>query len=82
MPDDIFEVLEMHRPNNAARMELAELERFCKERRLPLFTIKIDEISLSGSSTPYRKCFTLLGDWCFWAAETIKETALEQEAVQ
>jgi len=72
-----YAVLEMPVGLNSIRMPLAELKRFCKEYKLPIFTLKVEVTINHGLdiplANPYRKYFTLKWDWCLYAAEKIDE---------
>ncbi len=72
-----YQVLEMPVGLNSIRMDIAELRRFCKEYRLPMFCLDIRAHGVTGLSfpleNPYRKWFTLKWDWCLWAAEKLEE---------
>lgn len=74
-----FAVLEMPMLAYGIRMDLTELKRFCKEYRLPLFCLRVEEEVDRGVSTPlrspWRKYFTLKWDWYIWAAEKDEEKA-------
>ena len=84
---DCIEVLEMPVLKNSVRMEIGALETFCKRSQpnLPIFSLKVEERTQGVISFPvqhpYRKYFTLSGEWCFYAVEPIaqKNTAVKME---
>lgn len=74
-----FTVLEMPIGLKSIRMDVAELRRFCKEYKLPMFCLKAEVQVHNGVDFPlqnkYRKLFTLKWDWCLFAVEKLAEDA-------
>lgn len=76
-----FEVQEMPFLKNSIKMNLADLEAFCKRAQpnsLPIFQIKVEEMVQGNVRFPversYMKYFTIWGDWCFYALEPLSQT--------
>ena len=76
-----FAVLEMPLGLKSIRMDVAELRRFCKEYRLPVFCLDVGEEVMGAAvfplKSPWRKWFTLKWDWCLWAAEKIDQQGVK-----
>lgn len=68
----VYPVMEMPLGVKSIRMKLEELEKFCTEYRLPMFSLNVEEHCTSGVpfpvSNPWIKYFTLKWDWCIWAS--------------
>lgn len=75
---EYYDVEEIPVQKTQVRMEISELEKFCKRTsNLPIFRLKV-EAQVVGAAvfpieTPYMKYFTIWNDMMFYATEPIEK---------